>query len=93
MNHMAKWKEVRKELNISQEDEHIIELEKNLMRTLVQLREERGLTQAQLADMCDVKQPVIARMESAVHSPQINSLLKILAPLGYTLQIVPLERK
>lgn len=90
---MAKWKEVRKELNISQEDERIIELEKNLMRTLVQLREERGLTQAQLADMCDVKQPVIARMESAVHSPQINSLLKILAPLGYTLQIVPLERK
>lgn len=90
---MAKWKEVRQELNISQEDERIIELEKNLMRTLVQLREERGLTQAQLADMCDVKQPVIARMESAVHSPQINSLLKILAPLGYTLQIVPLERK
>jgi len=35
-----------------------------------------------------VKQPVISRLESAVHSPQINSILKILKPLGYTLAVV-----
>ena len=60
---------------------------------MVKVREEKGLTQKQLAELCDVKQPVIARMESAVHSPQINSLLKVLVPLGYTLEIVPLEKK
>lgn len=32
-------------------------------------------------------------MESSVHSPQIDSLLKILIPLGYTLQIVPIGEK
>lgn len=32
-------------------------------------------------------------MESSVHSPQIDSLLKILTPLGYTLQIVPIGEK
>lgn len=90
---MAEWSELRKELNISAEDENLIELEKELLRTLVQLREEKGLTQAQLAELCHVKQPVIARMESAVHSPQIDSLLKILAPLGYTLQIVPMKKR
>lgn len=90
---MTEWREVRKELNISAEDENLIELEKELLRTLVQLREEKGLTQAQLAELCHVKQPVIARMESAAHSPQIDSLLKILAPLGYTLKIVPMEKK
>lgn len=68
-------------------------MEKDLIRTLVQLREEKGFTQSQLAELCNVKQPVIARMESAVHSPQIDSLLKILAPLGYTLQIVPIADK
>lgn len=90
---MTEWREARKELNISAEDENIIELEKELLRTLVQLREEKGLTQAQLAELCHVKQPVIARMEAAAHSPQIDSLLKILAPLGYTLKIVPMKKK
>lgn len=85
------WKELRSQLDISAEDENIIKLEKELMRTIVKLREEKGLTQAQLAELCNVKQPVIARMESSVHSPQIDSLLKILVPLGYTLAIVPMQ--
>jgi predicted transcriptional regulator len=85
------WKELRNELNISNESENIINLEKEIIRTMVNIREEKGLTQAELADICDVKQPVIARMESSVHSPQINSLLKILMHLGYTLEIVPIN--
>lgn len=89
---MASWKEVRKKLNLTEEDENIIELEKELIRAMVKIREEEGLTQAQLAERCNVKQPVIARMEKAVHSPQIDSLLKVLASLGYTLQIVPIKK-
>lgn len=90
---MPTWKDLKKELILSPEDRNAIELEKDLMRTIAHIREEKGLTQSQLAEMCHVKQPVIARMESSVHSPQIDSLLKILTPLGYTLQIVPLEKK
>ena len=90
---MATWKEVRSELNLTEEDENIIELEKELIRAMVKIREEEGLSQAQLAEKCHVKQPVIARMEKAVHSPQIDSLLKILTPLGYKLKIVPMEKK
>lgn len=89
---MTTWKELKKELILSQEDINAIELEKDLIRTMIHIREEKKLTQSQLAKMCNVKQPVIARMESSVHSPQINSLLKILAPLGYTLQIVPIRK-
>lgn len=89
---MPTWKDLKKELILSPEDRNTIELEKDLMRTIAHIREEKGLTQSQLAEMCNVKQPVIARMESSVHSPQIDSLLKILTPLGYTLQIVPLEK-
>lgn len=87
------WKEVRNELELTAEDEKVIELEKELICTLVKIREEQGLTQKQLAEMSQVKQPFIARMESSTHSPQINSLLKILVPLGYTLQIVPISKK
>jgi len=90
---MATWKELRNELTLSEEDKNIIELEKNLIRTLVAVREEKGLTQTDVAEMCNVKQPVIARLEASTHSPQVDSLLKILVPLGYTLQIVPLSKK
>lgn len=90
---MTTWKELKNDLSISQEDISAIELEKDLIRTMVDIREEKGLTQSQLAEICNVKQPVIARLESSVHSPQIDSLLKILVPLSYTLQIVPIEEK
>ena len=90
---MSNWKDVRKELNITSEDEYLIELEKDLIRTMVKLREKQGLSQTELASKCNVKQPVIARMEKSVHSPQIDSLLKVLVPLGYKLQIVPIDNK
>ena len=90
---MTTWKELKNDLSIDKENQNAIELEKDLIRTLVAIREEKGLTQSQLAEMCNVKQPVIARMEASVHSPQIDSLLKILTPLGYTLQIVPMSKK
>ena len=88
---MANWKEFREKLELTPEEECVIELEKDLIRTMVQIREAQGLSQAELARKCNVKQPVIARMEKDVHSPQVDSLLKILVPLGYRLQIVPID--
>ena len=88
---MTTWREFKKELNLSAEEQRIVELEMDLIRTLIAIREEQGLTQAELAQKCNVKQPVIARMEKSVHSPQVNSLLRLLAPLGYTLKIAPIE--
>ncbi len=90
---MSDWEEFKKELNITPEEENIISIEKDLIKTLVAIREKQGLSQSNLAVKCNVKQPVIARMEKAVHSPQINSLLKVLVPLGYKLQIVPIEKE
>ena len=90
---MITWKELKNDLSVNQENQNANEIEKDLIRTMVAIREEKGLTQTQLAEICNVKQPVIARMESSVHSPQIDSLLKILTPLGYTLQIVPIGKE
>jgi Helix-turn-helix. len=89
----ATWKDLKNELSIRPEDEAIIALEKDIIKAMVAIREERGLTQTQMAELCNMKQPVLARMESAVHSPQVDSLLKVLFPLGYTLKIVPLDKK
>jgi len=82
------WKNFRETLNLTPEEEDIINLEKSLINAIVDAREQNGLTQKQLSELCGVKQPVIARLESAVHSPQVNSIIKILKPLGYTLAVV-----
>ena len=82
------WRDFRDTMELSSEEEEMINLEKSLITAVVNAREESGLTQKQLSELCGVKQPVIARLESAAHSPQINSIIKILKPLGYTLAVV-----
>jgi predicted transcriptional regulator len=93
MNNMTTWEEFRKELNITPEDEIQIAFEKELIETMIKIREEQGLTQAQLAEKCDMKQSMIARFEKLTHSPRIHTMLDILTQLGYTLKIVPIENK
>jgi len=58
-----------------------------MMIELVRARKERGLSQRGLEELSGVKQPVIARMENGSTSPQLDTVLKVLAPLGKTLYI------
>lgn len=62
-----------------------------LIGELIKARQEKGLSQKQLEELSGVKQPIIARMEKGSTSPQLSTILKVLAPLGKTLAIVPLE--
>ena len=64
-----------------------------LIGELIKARQERGLSQKKLEELSVVKQPVIARMEKGQTSPQLDTILKVLAPLGKTLAIVPLNSK
>lgn len=81
------------EERVSREDLEAINLEASLISKMIEAREEQGISQRELARISGVKQPAIARMESLRSTPQIDTLLKVLVPLGYTLQIVPLKKK
>ena len=63
-----------------------------LVGELIKERNEKGISQKKLEELSGVKQPIIARMEKGRTSPQVSTLLKVLAPLGKTLAIVPLEQ-
>ena len=63
-----------------------------LIGELIKARTEQGISQKKLEELSGVKQPIIARMEKGTTNPQINTLLKVLAPLGKTLAIVPLKQ-
>lgn len=64
-----------------------------LIGELIKARQEKGISQKKLEELSGVKQPAIARMERGATSPQLDTILKVLAPLGKTLAIVPLETK
>ncbi len=60
-----------------------------LIGKLVEAREVKGIFQKELAEMAGLKQPAIAWFESMKATPQIDTLFKVLCPLGYTIVIVP----
>jgi ribosome-binding protein aMBF1 (putative translation factor) len=79
--------------NVSPSDRARIEFEVELIGKLIEAREAQGFTQAQLAAAAGIKQSAIARMESLKATPQIDTLFKVLTPMGYKLAIVPNEER
>lgn len=84
------WDELERELFTSEE---IAEsnLRVAIIGELIKARQEQGISQKKLEELSGVKQPVIARMEKGSTSPQIGTVLKVLAPLGKTLAVVPIN--
>ncbi len=76
---------------ITEDEKEKINFEVALIGKLIEARENKGLSQKQLADMCGLKQSAIARLERMSATPKINTLVKVLKPLGYRLDIVPCE--
>jgi len=78
---------------VTEEERQKIQFEVMLIGKMIEAREQRGLSQRDLAKLSGVKQPAIARMESMKSTPQIDTILKVLVPLGYTLTITPIQEK
>ena len=85
------WQDVRKKL-FTQEENAESDLRVALIGELIKARQDKGITQKQLEMLSGVKQPVIARMENGTSIPKLSTILKVLAPLGKTLAVVPLEK-
>ncbi len=63
-----------------------------LIGELIKARKEQGISQRELEELSGVRQPVIARMENGNTTPNLSTVLKVLAPLGKTLYIGDLEK-
>ncbi|MCL2433048.1 MAG: helix-turn-helix domain-containing protein [Clostridia bacterium] len=83
------FEDIWEESNLTQAEKEEIKLKTALVGKLIEAREQKGISQKRLAEMSGLKQPAIARLERMQATPQIDTLFKILKPLGYTLAIVP----
>ncbi len=86
----SSWEDVRKEL-FTPEEIAASDLRVALIGELLKARKEKRISQKELERLSGVKQPIIARMERGLTSPQLDTVLKVLAPLGKTLAIVPIK--
>lgn len=93
MSEFKKWKDVKKELQFTPEEEEEMELEKNIIKATIEARKKSNLTQQELSNLTGIVQPSIAKIENFVRTPQYTTLMKMLYAMGYTLQVVPLKKK
>ena len=75
-----------------EEEIDVMDLEYNLICDFIKQRNEMGLTQKQMAEEAHVVREMIAVIENRKKHPQINTLIKILKPFGYTLSITKIDK-
>lgn len=63
----------------------------SIVGAMIDKRNELGITQRQLAEMCGIPQSSVARIESYKTTPNLDTLLKIMQPLGLTLSVVSVQ--
>ncbi|HPE15249.1 MAG TPA: helix-turn-helix domain-containing protein [Bacilli bacterium] len=72
-------------------EKRAIELEYNLICDFIKLRHELGLTQKEMAEESGTIREIVGVLENRKKHPQINTLIKILEPFGYTLSITKIK--
>lgn len=87
---MKTWNKL-KEYDIdvfSDEEKKLMAFQVELVSKIIKKRKELGITQRKLAELTGIKQPAIARIESFRATPQIDTIFKMLQPLGLKLELV-----
>ena len=59
-----------------------------IISAIIEKKKKKGLSQKELAELAGVKQPAIARLENGHISPSVDTINKLLAPLGKRLAVV-----
>ncbi len=91
INGFRVWDEEFDRGNFTPEEIAESDLQAAIISAMIDARKEQGISQRRLEELSGVKQPVIARMEKGYNSPQLDTLLKVLAAVGKTLAVVPLN--
>jgi transcriptional regulator with XRE-family HTH domain len=86
---MRKWSDVRSNIQtLTDIEKEEIRLAAELVAKVIERRTELGWTQRKLAEESGVKQSAIARFESLAVVPRINTLYRLLKPLGLKIKLL-----
>ena len=83
-------KEVKKSGGIVKDDIEEMEALASLISAIIERRMALGLSQRELASICGLPQSSVARIEACIVKPNVETMLKIMKPLGLTLKATPI---
>ena len=69
------------------------EAEAAIISSMIKQRSALGMSQRELARLCDIPQSSVARIESSKTTPRLDTILKIYRQLGLTLRATSLSTK
>ena len=87
---MRNWEDYKnhvKGIDLSRKEIEEIEVLASIVSAIIDKRNEMGLSQRDLADLCGIPQSSVARIETFKTTPNIETLIKILQPLGLKLTV------
>lgn len=94
MENIVTWKNVKNSItSISEDEKREIEVMAEIMGMIVEKRESLKLSQKDLEKLTGIKQGSICRIETMKVRPQLDTLLKIMIPLGLTLGVKPVNNE
>ena len=85
-------KEYSEDEQMTEEEKEMIRLEKELIEACIKGRKRKNITQVELSEMTGIPQPTIARIEAQTNSPKVDTHMKYLYALGYSLTVVPIKK-
>ena len=91
INGFTVWDEEFDKAHFTNEEIAESDLEAELIMALIDARESQGVSQRSLEELSGIRQPAIARIERGTNSPTVETLIKLLTPLGKKLAIVPIS--
>ena len=59
-----------------------------IVSSMIEKRNALGISQRELAQLCGLPQSSIARIESGKTTPKLDTLLKIMHPLGLKMKVI-----
>lgn len=88
------WDEYKEEVKREDpESSEVIEkAEADIIAAILQKRSDLGLSQRDLANLCDLPQSTVARIEAFKIMPKLDTLITILHKLGLTLTVTPIQK-
>lgn len=88
---MRTWEDYKNHVkSIDSENRHDMEQIEELssiVSSIIKRRNELGISQRTLAEQCGIPQSSVARIESFKTMPKLDTLLKLMHPLGLKLQV------
>lgn len=86
---MKTWNDYKEQVKAkdpeAKKDVEEIEALATIISAMVKKRNELGISQRELAEMCGMPQSSVARIESFQTTPNLDTVVKIMQPLGLRL--------